>query len=279
MIPKCPDCIFGDLGFEHSNWWQPICLFRSLCALLDGARELSARWGLVRMVLKEKHAARDQLQFAEDEEGKKFQLTVKETFMEYVPHRKARDAASHAQSEPAKEVMKSNDSRNSDWATDSGTGPPKPIRSIESIGSRLHGSGLCKPCAWFWKPTGCRNGTECRHCHSCTLGEFNRRKRERRRLFRQKGGQQQVPSEDESPLSLSPRSPRTEPETDCRERWLSPEPGDGFHRAVTWPVTSLYTNHTNQGRPFVAAVPVMIIAMPVPVPVVPSVMISRTSQQ
>ena len=137
-------------------------------------------------------------------------------------------------------------------------------------------SGLCKPCAWFWKPTGtlpapgwyvfsslaclvclvctvygcirhthvctvkqgCLNGYECRqgqsdkvtkwykfigsscrltlearHCHSCTSGEFNRRKRdlaprtqplrhrvrpmcpiqgERRRLFRQKGAQVQL---------------------------------------------------------------------------------------
>ncbi|CAL1173637.1 unnamed protein product [Cladocopium goreaui] len=227
------------------------------------------------MVLQEKHAARDQLRFAEEEEEKNFQLIVKETFLEYVPDREADDAASHAESEPAKEVMKINDLRNLGSATDSGTEPSKPIQSIESIGSRLHESGLCKPCAWFWKPTGCRNGTECRHCHSCTLGEFNRRKRERRRLFRQKGSQQQVPYGDESPLSLSPRSPRTEPETDCHERWLSPERGaaGGFQRAVTWPVTSF---DTNQGRPFVAAVPVMIIAMPVPVPVVPSVVISRT---
>ncbi|CAL1173638.1 unnamed protein product [Cladocopium goreaui] len=226
------------------------------------------------MVLQEKHA-REQMRFAEDEEVKKFQLMVKETFLEYVPDRKAGDTASHAQIEPAKEVMNNNDSRNLGSATDSGTEPSKPIQSIESMGSRLHESGLCKPCAWFWKPTGCRNGTECRHCHSCTLGEFNRRKRERRRLFRQKGSQQQVPYGDESPLSLSPRSPRTEPETDCHERWLSPERGaaGGFQRAVTWPVTSF---DTNQGRPFVAAVPVMIIAMPVPVPVVPSVVISRT---
>ncbi|CAL1173636.1 unnamed protein product [Cladocopium goreaui] len=229
------------------------------------------------MVLQEKHA-REQMRFAEDEEVKKFQLMVKETFLEYVPDRKAGDTASHAQIEPAKEVMNNNDSRNLGSATDSGTEPSKPIQSIESMGSRLHESGLCRPCAWFWKPTGCRNGTECRHCRSCTLGEFNRRKRERRRLFRQKGSQQQVASGDESLLSLSPGSPQTEPETDCREPWLSREPGvaDGFQRAVTWPAASF---DMNQGRPFVVAVPVMIVAMPMPVPVVPLAMISRTNQQ
>ena len=60
----------------------------------------------------------------------------------------------------------------------------------------------------------------------------------------------QVPYGDESPLSLSPRSPRTEPETDCHERWLSPERGaaGGFQRAVTWPVTSFDTNQGASGK-------------------------------
>ena len=60
----------------------------------------------------------------------------------------------------------------------------------------------------------------------------------------------QAPSGDESPLSLSPRSPRTEPETDCHERWLSPERGaaGGFQRAVTWPVTSFDTNQGANGK-------------------------------
>jgi len=36
-----------------------------------------------------------------------------------------------------------------------------------SVGSRLHSSGECKPCSWFWKPQGCRDGAECKHCHIC----------------------------------------------------------------------------------------------------------------
>lgn len=57
-----------------------------------------------------------------------------------------------------------------------------------SIGSRLHGSNLCKPCAWFWKKEGCLNGAECRHCHSCTYGELTRRKSENRRRNRRLSG-------------------------------------------------------------------------------------------
>merc|ERR1712176_1166830 len=40
----------------------------------------------------------------------------------------------------------------------------------------LHSQGTCKPCAWFWKPQGCKNGAECRHCHLCSPEELHRRK-------------------------------------------------------------------------------------------------------
>lgn len=46
-----------------------------------------------------------------------------------------------------------------------------------SIGSVLHGSGDCKPCAWFWKPQGCQNGQECLHCHLCPQSEIKIRKK------------------------------------------------------------------------------------------------------
>mmetsp|Transcript_26873 Transcript_26873/g.62378 ORF Transcript_26873/g.62378 Transcript_26873/m.62378 type:complete len:377 (-) Transcript_26873:82-1212(-) len=49
-------------------------------------------------------------------------------------------------------------------------GPP-------SIGSMLHGEGNCKPCAWFWKPQGCRNGKDCLHCHVCPCSEIKARKK------------------------------------------------------------------------------------------------------
>eukprot|EP00439_Symbiodinium_sp_Y106_P073953 s1929_g14.t1 len=46
-----------------------------------------------------------------------------------------------------------------------------------SAGSKFHGRGLCKPCAWLWKPQGCLNGTACLHCHLCPKSEVKSRKK------------------------------------------------------------------------------------------------------
>lgn len=57
---------------------------------------------------------------------------------------------------------------------------PMEVRTPEpSAGSMLHGTGECKPCAWFWRPQGCDNGGECRHCHLCLRGELKERKKAR----------------------------------------------------------------------------------------------------
>jgi hypothetical protein len=45
-----------------------------------------------------------------------------------------------------------------------------------SIGSVAHGTGTCRPCAWFWKAQGCENGSQCRHCHLCPQNEIKRRR-------------------------------------------------------------------------------------------------------
>mmetsp|Transcript_28195 Transcript_28195/g.50897 ORF Transcript_28195/g.50897 Transcript_28195/m.50897 type:complete len:180 (+) Transcript_28195:64-603(+) len=46
-----------------------------------------------------------------------------------------------------------------------------------SKGSEKHGSGECKPCAFFWKPIGCQQGKGCIFCHACPPGEKNARKK------------------------------------------------------------------------------------------------------
>merc|ERR1711948_249602 len=57
---------------------------------------------------------------------------------------------------------------------------PFPLRRPEySIGSELHSLGDCKPCAWFWRPQGCSNGEECRHCHVCDSSQIKLRKKAR----------------------------------------------------------------------------------------------------
>lgn len=49
---------------------------------------------------------------------------------------------------------------------------------IPSVGSKLHSTGQCQPCAWFWKPgRGCTDGANCDHCHLCPEGELRARKK------------------------------------------------------------------------------------------------------
>jgi len=48
---------------------------------------------------------------------------------------------------------------------------------MSSTGSQLHGTGLCRPCAWYWKKAGCQNGNECGHCHQCPQSEIKERRK------------------------------------------------------------------------------------------------------
>jgi len=48
---------------------------------------------------------------------------------------------------------------------------------VPSQGSALHGTGQCKPCAWFWKSRGCSNAILCDYCHMCPPGELKERKK------------------------------------------------------------------------------------------------------
>ena len=56
------------------------------------------------------------------------------------------------------------------------------------MGSALH-SSQCRPCAWFWKEGGCKNGEQCRHCHLCPEGELRRRKKAKQEEMRTLRGQ------------------------------------------------------------------------------------------
>lgn len=49
--------------------------------------------------------------------------------------------------------------------------------AFASVGSALHGTGGCKPCAWYWKPGSCQNGRGCFHCHLCPEGELKARRK------------------------------------------------------------------------------------------------------
>lgn len=68
---------------------------------------------------------------------------------------------------------------------------PYELRQPEpSIGSKEHGTGQCRPCAWFWKPQGCANASDCRHCHMCPEGELKNRKKDKVATMRNQPGRQ-----------------------------------------------------------------------------------------
>lgn len=48
---------------------------------------------------------------------------------------------------------------------------------MPSRGSALHGTGRCRPCAWFWKEEKCHNLEDCGYCHLCPEGELKMRKK------------------------------------------------------------------------------------------------------
>eukprot|EP00933_Yihiella_yeosuensis_P061834 TRINITY_DN6469_c1_g1_i1.p1 TRINITY_DN6469_c1_g1~~TRINITY_DN6469_c1_g1_i1.p1 ORF type:complete len:494 (-),score=109.76 TRINITY_DN6469_c1_g1_i1:391-1872(-) len=47
-----------------------------------------------------------------------------------------------------------------------------------SVGSALHASGRCRPCAFLYTK-GCGNGSECEFCHLCGPGEKKKRRKEK----------------------------------------------------------------------------------------------------
>lgn len=53
-----------------------------------------------------------------------------------------------------------------------------------SLGASEHGSGTCKPCAWFHHVEGCRHMEQCEFCHMCPAGEIKKRKKDKQRLIK-----------------------------------------------------------------------------------------------
>mmetsp|Transcript_69889 Transcript_69889/g.167761 ORF Transcript_69889/g.167761 Transcript_69889/m.167761 type:complete len:303 (-) Transcript_69889:117-1025(-) len=64
--------------------------------------------------------------------------------------------------------------------TSPGAGHSQP--AAWSVGSALHGSGRCDPCAHFWKPGSCFLGAACDFCHLCSHAAFRRRHAQKRSL-------------------------------------------------------------------------------------------------
>ncbi|CAK9075874.1 unnamed protein product [Durusdinium trenchii] len=177
------------------------------------------------------------------EDATRVHIIVKKTFLECIPDRRRDEAQSLAGcSEPI-----------IDWSD---------MAEDESIGSRLHGSGLCKPCAWHWKKGGCKNGAECRHCHKCPKGEVTRRKREARRFGRRQRyldeQLEHTPSETKSEKSEQSFVTETPEHTPSHSPRVSPMPS-----TPKMPTPSPYTV-----GPCVEGGSMLLILVPVPVPTV-----------
>lgn len=61
-----------------------------------------------------------------------------------------------------------------------------PPAGLPSHGSVWHACGLCRPCGWFWKATGCQHGADCHHCHLCPDGAAKLRKKQKQASARRK---------------------------------------------------------------------------------------------
>lgn len=123
----------------------------------------------------------------DEEEEQEFELIVKATFLEYVPldrgslPRCQSDSALFQLDQTPYYMDPAEDSALPAAATDL-----RLPEGIPSVGSMLHETQQCRPCAWFWKPMGCANGSDCRHCHLCPAGELTRQRKVHRFMARQR---------------------------------------------------------------------------------------------
>jgi len=74
------------------------------------------------------------------------------------------------------------------WSWDEAADPKVPpvilgSDMLPSLGSGGHATGECKPCAFFFKKSGCASGRTCLFCHLCENGEKKRRQREKKDGF------------------------------------------------------------------------------------------------
>lgn len=83
---------------------------------------------------------------------------------------------------------------------------PETVTDSSSIGSSLHSSGQCKPCAWFHKPKGCYRAERCRHCHACAPEELKQRKKEKVTVLKAQARGEQMAREQQKLLLQATRT-------------------------------------------------------------------------
>jgi len=117
------------------------------------------------------------------------------------------------------------------WAEQDEATSPQEI--LVSAGSDLHGTGHCRPCAWLYKPDGCKNGAECHYCHSCPEGEIKTRKKSKVEAMRSRKDSNAESISSQEPLQLQMDEPLyvsaiVDTQSACEEQdrlILTPPPG------------------------------------------------------
>lgn len=84
------------------------------------------------------------------------------------------------------------------------------VPELPSVGSVGHIDGSCRPCAWNWKPHGCRSGENCLYCHLCPDGIHQTVKKAKLAILRQGKLSEQQPSVECGIGLPSSRPPRLE---------------------------------------------------------------------
>jgi len=100
------------------------------------------------------------------------------------------------------------------------TSAPLEEGALPNPGSQLHAIGQCRPCGFFWKPGGCKNGKDCEHCHLCPWDEIKRRKKDKRNVLQG--------STNDSPEGAQPDAPQMLSDTEI----LAPFPSSLDSAAV-----------------------------------------------
>eukprot|EP00929_Paragymnodinium_shiwhaense_P118418 TRINITY_DN90339_c0_g1_i1.p1 TRINITY_DN90339_c0_g1~~TRINITY_DN90339_c0_g1_i1.p1 ORF type:complete len:257 (+),score=16.79 TRINITY_DN90339_c0_g1_i1:113-883(+) len=72
-------------------------------------------------------------------------------------------------------------------------------KTAPSVGSAAHGTGICRPCGFFWKKAGCLTGSNCLYCHLCDPKEKRRRHKARKALLRAEVAAQETDPSADSP--------------------------------------------------------------------------------
>lgn len=99
--------------------------------------------------------------------------------------------------------------------------------SLPSVGSATHADGNCSPCAWFWKPTGCRSGQDCTFCHLCPEGARKAMKKAKVAMLRQTVPDQQQVQQHEPAYVACDSSPPFVAAMVARESASSLNPVEG----------------------------------------------------